>query len=697
MERLWRWLASFRRRILFRAVFAALVVATLGLALAVLQQEKQQRIDSHRAALAQTLAQVAARLQHPSGQLLLMNPGAWTQATAAPLRPLRLPYSVLDADDPVRLLQAMETAGCLVQLGERGAVCAAVAGSALAGGFLYVAGYALDPADAVPRTAGERDAAGSHRLQVVVEADGRRQQWIAPFEAGAGARRGRLAGFEGEGPLLPAARPQREFRGWLVQDRPCAAAEAGCRRRSTFALRLPIEAWRDALFEGEGPLAWPPAGLADVRVHLQWRAAGEGPPLLDSDDPAATPPISLAELRALLMPGETLRVSRGGRELLVLEPDAPPAAAPGWLVRLVRRLPAEGANQPLRLTTQVRTPEGAHELALSGDPRSVDTPLAAAALRLAGFVAAMLLAIVLAWLLIELALIRRISVLTRRTRAATRDAAAGMSAPGRPKGEFRSAEHGGFSMSALQVADLRGSDELGILAGALADLVQRVRLEAERERLRAEREKDQWHAVGHEIMSPLQSLLALHPAPDDPSARYVRRMQQAVRVLYGHASPSEAFAATALQLQPLDLLAFLRHVADNAPAEGIADVQLQVPRGLDALHVKADEYPLEDVLAHLLRNADRHREPGSPITLHLSTQGGQAELAVDNRGPRIAPDLLGRVFEYGVSGAASEGSAEGQRGQGLFVAKTYLAKMGGSIEVRNLADGVRFVVRLPLA
>jgi signal transduction histidine kinase len=170
-----------------------------------------------------------------------------------------------------------------------------------------------------------------------------------------------------------------------------------------------------------------------------------------------------------------------------------------------------------------------------------------------------------------------------------------------------------------------------------------------------------------------------------------------VRVLYGHASPSEAFAATALQLQPLDLLAFLRHVADNAPAEGIADVQLQVPRGLDALHVKADEYPLEDVLAHLLRNADRHREPGSPITLHLSTQGGQAELAVDNRGPRIAPDLLGRVFEYGVSGAASEGSAEGQRGQGLFVAKTYLAKMGGSIEVRNLADGVRFVVRLPLA
>jgi signal transduction histidine kinase len=323
----------------------------------------------------------------------------------------------------------------------------------------------------------------------------------------------------------------------------------------------------------------------------------------------------------------------------------------------------------------VHTPDGPAELTLHGDPLSVDVPLAAAALRLAGFVAAMLTAIVLAWLLIELVLVRRIAVLTRRTRAATRDA------PG---------------VSALQVADLRGHDELGILAGALADLVQRVREEAERDRLRAEREKDRWHAVGHEIMSPLQSLLALHPAADDPSARYVRRMQQAVRVLYGSASPSEAFEATALALQPLDLHAFLRHVADNAPAEGIADVQLHTPRGLGALPVKADEYPLEDVLAHLLRNADRHRVPGTPIVLRLSVQGGQAELAVENQGPRIAPELLRRVFEYGVSGTP-EASAEGRRGQGLFVAKTYLAKMGGSIEARNREDGVAFVIRLPLA
>ena len=49
------------------------------------------------------------------------------------------------------------------------------------------------------------------------------------------------------------------------------------------------------------------------------------------------------------------------------------------------------------------------------------------------------------------------------------------------------------------------------------------------------------------------------------------------------------------------------------------------------------------------------------------------------------------LFELGA------GDAEGptHRGQGLFIARGYLAKMGGTIEVRNAADGVVFTLRLP--
>ena len=87
-----------------------------------------------------------------------------------------------------------------------------------------------------------------------------------------------------------------------------------------------------------------------------------------------------------------------------------------------------------------------------------------------------------------------------------------------------------------------GRGERGILAGGLADLLQRVKDDLQREQLRAQQERDMWHAVGHEIMSPLQSLMALN-GPQDPGHRYVQRMQQAIHVLYGTASPAEALQA----------------------------------------------------------------------------------------------------------------------------------------------------------
>ena len=126
-----------------------------------------------------------------------------------------------------------------------------------------------------------------------------------------------------------------------------------------------------------------------------------------------------------------------------------------------------------------------------------------------------------------------------------------------------------------------GPDELGVLATCLAELLQRVDESMQRERLRAEQEKDQWMAVGHEIMSPLQSLIALHGAPDDASRRYILRMQQAVRVLYGSASPSEAFQSTTLQLATLELDAFLAEVAANAPHAGIVSGAQHVKRTVD--------------------------------------------------------------------------------------------------------------------
>jgi signal transduction histidine kinase len=70
-------------------------------------------------------------------------------------------------------------------------------------------------------------------------------------------------------------------------------------------------------------------------------------------------------------------------------------------------------------------------------------------------------------------------------------------------------------------------------------------------------------------------------------------------------------------------------------------------------------------------------------------------VAIHNTGAPIAEAMLERIFEYGVS-EAPDAAALGQRGQGLFVARTYMAKMGGTIVARNADDGVEFVLRLAL-
>ena len=380
-------------------------------------------------------------------------------------------------------------------------------------------------------------------------------------------------------------------------------------------------------------------------VSLQVLAPSSNEVLFDNRRDDGLAPFALDQLASLLLPGENLRLYRRGeagrepREIIRLAgaDDTPEPASP-LLARLIRKLPVEQIDTPeVSLSEEINTAQGPYVLELRGDARSVTRTLSVVATRLSWFVGAMLGAIALAWLVLEVGLIRRIARLTRRTRGLAQSV------------------QGDGGLERYQLADLRGSDELGLLASALNELLRRVREDAGREKIRAEQEKDLWHAVGHEIMSPLQSLLALHGSENDPSHRYISRMQQAVRVLYGSASPSEAFERSQIETFAVDLAEFVKTVAENVGIEGV------VAQGCEqAVLVRADEYPLEDVFAHLLKNAERYRHPGTPITLSLTHDEHSATVTLHNQGPQIPEELLEKIFEYGVSDQP-ESAAAGNR------------------------------------
>jgi len=678
-------LASFRRRIFFRAVFLLLILATVALAVVLLKEEKERSYQNYEQSVSKTHAEIVARLRHPAGQLALLNPSP-RGVSVTPLRPLVLPYAAIDFDDQNKAQQAVEMAGCLVRYTDGGSVCVAIGNNPYAGGFIYVVGSFLS-GELVPRERRTLDLDGVHRARVTLDMRGQTTRWIAPFEVLSDARapgvRGRLTGFVDTGGVLPVdAKPVRDFRGWLWQSGHCAepsSNEPPCPKRSFFSIRLPVDEFREALFQQSRPV-WPPPDLEHIHVRIEMLGP-EGPePLFDSNAANATPPVSLDDLTLALLPGETLRIRKLGsapQDLAVRKaPENAAEISSPWLVKMIRRLPVNGFDAPIEKRDIIATPAGSYEVVLTGDVRSVDRSLAVVATRLSWFVGAMLAAIVVAWIVIEVGLIRRITVLTKR-------AAAVSSNVHDVEVDKRIAD--------LDVSDLRGSDELGILAGGLADLLQRVKDDVKREHIRAAQELDMWHAVGHEIMSPLQSLMVLHGKAEDPSHRYVQRMQQAVRVLYGTASPGEALEAATLQLNVIDLDGFLRKIAANAHFAGIDGVTYLGTGG--PVQARADEYSFEDVITHILRNAHRYRVHGSAITIALTCVESTATVSIHNQGPRIDAKLISRIFEYGVSDQSPSAAPE-HRGQGLFVARTYMAKMGGTIAVENTDDGVRFALTL---
>lgn len=685
-----------RLRVFFRGVFVLLALATVALAGFVLREEKELGLKAYREGFAKTKEQIVARLRHPTGQLALLNPDTRGSAVT-PLHPVVLPFSAIDFDDKAKVQQAVEMAGCGVQYGDGATLCVAVGSNPLAGGFIYAVG-SFATGELVPKPPGARDLGTAHRVRVEVAMRGQTWRWLAPYEGGpdnTGAQRGRLTGFAEDADGTLALRPVRDFRGWLWQDARCVDGQTGddCPRRAFYSVRLPIELFRDELQTKRSQIVWPPADLNRILVHLQVLAPS-GATLFDSNQPDATPPFGLADLQPTLLPGETLRLAKAGAqgdtELALLQGsevtgDATPSGWDRFTALLIRRLQVDGYEQPLVAQDTIATPLGRYELTLTGDVRSVNRTLGRVAARVGWIVVAMLAAIMLAWVAIELRIVRRITLLTKRA-AAVRHGVQSLN-KGSVDDEVR-----------LDVADLRGSDELGLLAGTLAELLERVNDDVRREQIRTAQEREQWHAVGHEIMSPLQSLLALHANEDDPSQRYLRRMQQAIRVLYGQASPTEAFEATTLPVNALDIDEFLRHVADNAPHAGIPSVRY-TSAGAPCL-VRGDAYALEDVVTHVLRNADRYRPPGTPIDIHLvSEEAGGVAVTIHNPGEPIPAELIDRIFEYGVSDAAGDPGADpAHRGQGLFVARTYMAKMGGTIEARNEPEGgVSFVLRLARA
>ena len=114
--------------------------------------------------------------------------------------------------------------------------------------------------------------------------------------------------------------------------------------------------------------------------------------------------------------------------------------------------------------------------------------------------------------------------------------------------------------------------------------------------------------------------------------------------------------------------------------------------------VRADPAKLHDVLRNLIVNASTYSPAGTAIHIHVTTSDGWTAIAVEDVGPGIPEDDLGRVFERFYRVDKSRARDPGGTGLGLSIVKHLVELHGGTVIAQNRDEGgARFTVNLPRA
>lgn len=138
-------------------------------------------------------------------------------------------------------------------------------------------------------------------------------------------------------------------------------------------------------------------------------------------------------------------------------------------------------------------------------------------------------------------------------------------------------------------------------------------------------------------------------------------------------------------------------VAELLPEAAIRGVDLGFAR-VEPAAVRGEAVMLAALARNLLDNALRFTPQGGRIDAWVYRDSETAILQIEDGGPGVAPEEIGRIFEPFFRGQHPDGDGVGL---GLSIVKRIVDRLGGSIELANIAKGgrtgLRVLVKLPAA
>lgn len=270
------------------------------------------------------------------------------------------------------------------------------------------------------------------------------------------------------------------------------------------------------------------------------------------------------------------------------------------------------------------------------------------------------------------------------------------------------------TVGALSVSGFELSRETLDALGSLAGLaVERARALEALSKHRAEQEHERLRSalldsVTHEFRTPLTSIKAsvttlLSAAALDDSGKkdlltVIDEETDRLNRLVGEASEMAQLDAGMfkLDLQPHSVWEALQPALQDAKAS-LENHPVEVGDSYGSLpKVLMDLTRIREVLMHLLENAGKYSDPGTPIKISGEVKADWVVTNVADRGPGIDAFEQSMIFEKFYRGQHQRYSAPGT-GMGLAIAKVIVEAHGGTLGVvSQVGSGSVFSFSLPI-
>jgi signal transduction histidine kinase/CheY-like chemotaxis protein len=242
-----------------------------------------------------------------------------------------------------------------------------------------------------------------------------------------------------------------------------------------------------------------------------------------------------------------------------------------------------------------------------------------------------------------------------------------------------------------------------------SDVTMRKRVEDE---LRAaNRQKDQFLAMlAHELRNPLAPITTaaqlLQRGTLDPErarhasdiiVRQAEHMTDLVNDLLDVSRVTRGLAE--IEKEDLDVAAVVNGAVEQVrPLLDMRRHELRVEQWQQPLYVSGDRTRLVQVVSNILNNAAKYTPSGGRIALRVTSEGGEAVIAVSDNGQGIEPQVLPYIFDLFTQAERTPDRSQGGLGIGLALVKSLVALHGGRVAAFSDGPnkGSEFVIRLPL-